>query len=76
VEEVRISSIDCVTMERLKTRALLNGRSLEGELRAIIEEAVGHGWSSVTTELERVRAKFVSRSFTDSTDLLKGNETL
>jgi len=76
LEELSISGVDVVTMERLKTRALLNGRSLDGELRAIIDDAVGHGWSSITTELERIRAKFSARSFPDSSELLKENETL
>jgi len=76
LEELTISHIDPVTVERLKTRALLNGRSLDGELRAIVDDAVGRGWSSITSELERIRAKFVTRSFTDSSDLHVENETL
>lgn len=76
MEEVKIAGIDTVTMDRLRTRALLNGRTLEGELCAIVEEAVGHGWSSVSTEMERIRAKFSTRSFTNSEDLRKENETL
>lgn len=47
------------TVERLKARAKQNHRSLQGELRAILEEAAGSGPLTIEEGYQRAQARGV-----------------
>jgi plasmid stability protein len=69
--QVLVRDIEPVVLEKLKARALRSGRSLEAELRLILQQAAGEPAASLLPELERVRALFAGRTFGDSAELLR-----
>jgi plasmid stability protein len=58
-------------VNRLKLRAQRNQRSLEAELRIIFEDAVQEPAQDRRAEVERIRALFAGRQFSDSAALLR-----
>ncbi len=54
-------------MARLKERARRNGKSLEQELREILNDLVAEPFE----ELDRIRESFGNRRFSDSSELLR-----
>ncbi|MGO8673589.1 MAG: FitA-like ribbon-helix-helix domain-containing protein [Capsulimonadaceae bacterium] len=66
-----IDEIQPDVLNRLRLRARESGRPLEAELRSILERASECDWISAAPELDRVRALFVGRVFSDSTHLLQ-----
>ena len=59
-------------MRRLKARARRNGRSLQKEAKAILEDAGRAGTMSVArAAAARVRRRLRRRAFTDSTALVR-----
>jgi len=64
--------IDDEAYERLKARAEGNGRSLEEEVRAILERAADeYSLAEAEEALARVRALFAGQTLPDSTDLIR-----
>jgi plasmid stability protein len=57
-------------MERLKARAQFHGRSVEGEVRTILESASGFSMEQAREVAAKWQAHFAGRKFTDSCDLL------
>ena len=70
VPDVLIRSLDSQTLNRLKRRAKQHGRSLQGELRTILENAAG---LSVAEALETAGGwrKKLGRRFEDSAELIR-----
>jgi plasmid stability protein len=69
---VLVRDLDPAVVERLKAKAQDHGRSLQKELKAILEEAASRpSWSEARMEVERVRQRFAGRSFSDSTELVR-----
>jgi plasmid stability protein len=69
---VLVRDLDPAVVERLKARAQQHGRSLQKELKAILEEAAaGPSWTEARADIERVRQRFAGRSFSDSTELVR-----
>lgn len=69
--QVLVRQLDPDTVQRLKARAKRNHRSLQAELRDILERAASpaHGdWKQALAELDRM---FESREFSDSTPLIR-----
>jgi plasmid stability protein len=65
--QLLVRGIDPAIVEKLKARAKRNGRSTEAEVRAILErEAAAGDRGSWEEELERVRAMFAGRTFSQS----------
>jgi plasmid stability protein len=67
-----VRDLDGTTLERLKARAKQHGRSLQGEVRAILEEAA----ATLTMKEFREVAKswhrhFQGRQFSDSAELIR-----
>jgi plasmid stability protein len=60
-------------VEKLKVRAQRNRRSLEAELRVILQDTVQDPTTDMQAEVERVRALFAGRSFDDSAALLRAD---
>jgi plasmid stability protein len=69
--QILVRNVEPGVVEKLKARARRNGRSLEAELRLILQEAAGVGPVSVQDQVERLRALFAGRNFSDSTELLR-----
>ncbi len=68
--DVFIRSLDSQTLNRLKRRAKEHGRSLQSELRTILESAAG---MSVAEALDTARGwrKKLGRRFEDSAELIR-----
>ena len=70
--QVLIRGLDETVVERLKARAAASGRSLEAELRAVIEQAASFDAKlAETRELAaRLRRRLAGRQFSDSAQLI------
>jgi plasmid stability protein len=65
--QVLLRGVESETLEKLRARARRHGRSLSAELRLILErEAAASDRGSWEEELERVRAMFAGRTFSQS----------
>lgn len=69
--QLLIRNVDAETITRLKARARRNHRSLESELRLILEEAGDVRVINRMDEVDKIRLLFGNRSFDDSTTLLR-----
>lgn len=65
--QVLVRQLPDETVRRLKVRAQENGRSLEAELRIILEEAV----RDPLEELVAIRAALSGKRFSDSSELIR-----
>ncbi|MDR4494197.1 MAG: Arc family DNA-binding protein [Nitrospirales bacterium] len=70
--QILIRQLDDKVVARLKKRAQEHGRSLESEVRMILEEAVPD-YEGAWKRIERFhkRLKKSGRSFSDSTELIR-----
>jgi antitoxin FitA len=69
---VLVRDLDPAVVERLKAKARDHGRSLQKELKVILEEAASRpSWSEAREGAERVRQMLGGRQFSDSTDLVR-----
>ena len=67
-----VRGLDQKTIERLKERARLNGRTLQHEVKALLERAAETLTMREARRLsERWRHRLGRRSFTDSTRLIR-----
>ena len=69
--QVLVRDLDSNILDKLKRRAHQNHRSLEAELRLILQQAADSSPISIQAEIERVRALFAGRTFSDSAELLR-----
>jgi plasmid stability protein len=69
--QLRVRGLDDAVVVRLKERARRNGRSLEAELRLILRQAAGMFPTDVMADVERARALFKGRTFSDSSELIR-----
>jgi plasmid stability protein len=69
--QVLIRDLDQEVLDRLKQRAERSGRSLEAELRSILRQASGLDKEQVLAELEKIRALYAGRTFSDSAELIR-----
>ena len=69
--QVLVRDLDPEVIEHLKQRARRNNRSLQAELRAILEQAAGVNDSRVHAAVEDVRRFFAGRHFSDSAELIR-----
>ena len=68
--QVLIRDLDVKLVERLKERARQHGRSLESELRGILEQAAGTDLREARALADRIRRRLRGRTHTDSAVLL------
>ena len=68
--QVLIRGLDQNTVERLKQRALRNNRSLQMELREILERAAQADMATAREISERLRKQLAGRRHSDSADLV------
>ena len=69
--QVLIRDVAPDVVDKLKLRAKRNHRSLEAELRVILEAAVHEPDTNMIGEVEQVRKQFRGRAFDDSATLLR-----
>lgn len=72
--QVLVRDVEAEVLAKLKRRAQRNHRSLEAELRVVLEEAVAEpqtGSSDIQAAIARVQELFGGRRFTDSAELLR-----
>lgn len=70
--KVLVRDLDPAVVERLKARAREHDRSLQKELKAILEEAAAKpSWAEARADAERVRQMLAGRRFSDSTELVR-----
>ncbi len=69
--QVLIRDLDSELVVRLKDRARRRGRSLEAELRVILERAASEHCADARTLAARLRRKLAGRTHSDSVDLLR-----
>jgi len=66
-----IRELDTRVVKKLKSRARLHRRSLQAELKDILERAASTSPADVLARVERVRAMFRGRRFRDSAALIR-----
>jgi len=66
-----IRELDTRVVKKLKSRARLHRRSLQAELKDILERAASTSPADVLARVERVRAMFRGRRFSDSAALIR-----
>jgi antitoxin FitA len=64
--QVLIRELDDDLVTRLKERAQRNGRSLEAELRGILEQAAPANFADARLLAARLRRRLAGRTFADS----------
>lgn len=68
--QVLVRGLDPGVVQTLKDRARANGRSLEAELRSVIEQAAGTNVAGARELAARIRRRLGSRSHSDSAVLV------
>jgi plasmid stability protein len=74
MSQVLVRDVDSDVLDKLKRRAQKHHRSLEAELRVVLERAAAEDpeeESNIQMTLERVQALFAGRHFSDSAELLR-----
>lgn len=69
--QILVRNIDDAVVERLKARARTNDRSLEAEVRQILEQSAKFDMSQARQIVMERRKKLQGRKFTDSVDLIR-----
>lgn len=69
--QILVRDLDEQVVERLKRRAQREGRSLQSEVKAILEDAAKVDMESARELADAIRAEFKGRKFSDSTDLIR-----
>jgi antitoxin FitA len=72
VAQILVRDLDDALVARLKERAKLNHRSLQGEVKAILEETAAQATEAeVEAILEKWRKHWGDRQFSDSAELIR-----
>ncbi len=69
--DILVRGLDAETVERLKVRASQHGRSLQSEVKMLVERAAGAGGEQVAEVLKRWRERFAGRRFSSSARLIR-----
>jgi antitoxin FitA len=69
--EVLVRDLAPEVVERLKEHARINGRSLQAELKHILEKEAARIPRDYRAELERFRKRLGDRRFSDSAELIR-----
>ena len=67
---IHIRDLSRATLERLKARARRNDRSLQAELKSILEGAAATDWSRTRALATRLRKSLARRAHSDSAELI------
>lgn len=69
--QIIVRNLDSAVVERLKARARGNGRSLEAEVRQILEQSAKVDMATARQHVMEIRKKLEGRKFTDSVELIR-----
>jgi plasmid stability protein len=70
--QILVRNLTLKTVARLKRRAKANGRTLQAELRLILEEHARQLTSAEALRAcDRIRERFAGRKFPDSAELIR-----
>ena len=69
--QIIVRNLDDAVVERLKARARSNGRSLEAEVRQILEQSAKVDMATARQHVMEIRKKLAGRKFTDSVELIR-----
>jgi plasmid stability protein len=69
--DILIRGVDAKTVQGLKKRAKANGRSLQGELKLVLQEAAGSSGERVKAILARWKPVFAGRRLESTADLIR-----
>lgn len=69
--QLLIRNLDEATIENLKERAKRHHRSLQGEVKLILEASVRQPEETPLAIAERWQSYFAGRTFSDSTELIR-----
>ena len=64
--DILVRGLDPETLKRLKARAKQHGRSLQSELKLLVEQAAGSGAEQMAAVLKRWEGHFAGRRFSSS----------
>jgi antitoxin FitA len=69
--QILVRKLPDTVVERLKARAKRNSRSLEAEVRAILEESVTREKAEFLKAADEMRARLAGRHHTETLELLR-----
>ncbi|HEY6366789.1 MAG TPA: hypothetical protein VI585_18580 [Candidatus Binatia bacterium] len=69
--QVLVRNLSTEVVRKLKIRAQQHRRSLQEELKDILEQAARHNAKDVQAKVNQVRKLFAGRKFGDSSDLIR-----
>ena len=69
--ELLVRNLDEATIKRLKALAKQHGRSLQGEVRLVLEEAATLPIGEVSSLLEKWQRQLARRRFSDSAKIIR-----
>ncbi len=69
--QILVRDLDAGTVERLKLRAQRHGRSLQGEVKAILQAAATFSMSEASSVAEGWQRELAGRAYTDSAEAIR-----
>ena len=69
--DILVRGLDTETIKRLKARANQHGRSLQSEVKMLVERAAGTGGEQIAAVLKRWEGQFAGRRFSSSARLIR-----
>ncbi len=69
--QVLVRNLSTEVVQKLKSRAEQHRRSLQEELKDILEQAARQNAKDVQAKVNQVRKLFAGRKFSDSSDLIR-----
>ncbi len=71
MSQLLIRNLEDKTVELLKSQAKLHNRSLQGEVKQMLEENVKMSMKDARVKAKRIRASFGKKIFSDSANLIR-----
>lgn len=68
--DILVRGLDAETVKRLKTKANRHGRSLQSEVKLLVEQAAS-GSNDVSEMMNRWKERFAGRRFSSSSRLIR-----
>jgi plasmid stability protein len=73
MSRILVRDLDEEVVKKLKKRARKAGRSLQSEVKMILEQAARVDMDAALKLVDRIRGRFKGRKFKDSTALISGD---